>query len=164
MTDYTKRPRATRDEMIARKRAELEKLLSQQAGTFKDSDENDMVKRLGKRRSKTTTALRAAQCIVHGVAKKDGTGWQRAPIVEKIAGTEKRLEEQKAALLRAQQALVDLPFDVERLTNLIAVAELGEDDVEFPTDLTRLASDADPKSDEEHEADFIAKTSETIEA
>lgn len=160
----TKRFRATRDEMIARKRAELEKLLSQQAGTFKDSDENDLSKRLGKRRSKTIRALNSAQCIVQGVAKKDGTGWQRAPIAEKIATTEKRLAEQKDALIRAEQMMVDLPFDIKRLTNLIAVVELGEDDVEFPTDLTRLSGENETKTDEEHEADFIAKQAETTEA
>jgi hypothetical protein len=138
--------------MIARKRAELEKLLAQEEGTYEDSS---ILKRLETRLRKTNRALRSARTIVDGVQKKDGVGYVTSPIDEKIAKTEQRLEAQRETKARAEAHVAKLPFDVEKLEALIAAAKADED-IEFPKDLTPLTRDED-RTDEEHEANHVAE-------
>lgn len=155
MTD-NKRNRKTRDEMLAFRLAQVAKLEAQIEGSYQDDHENDTLKSLKNRLRKTQTALRAAGVILNGIVKEDGKGWQRAPQAEKIEGTRKRLADQEKALQRAELVSATLPFDVDILNVSITAIEAGDTEVEFPTGLHSL-NGAEPKTDEEVEADFIAK-------
>ena len=137
------RSRKTRDEMIAATEAKLAKLLAQKEGTFSDENENNVLKGLKARLRKTKTVLASMKLLRTG---SDG----KSSIVEKIKATEKRLASQKESKDRADKFLVELPFDVKTLEALIEASEAGED-VEFPSDLTRLTAEGE-KTTEEHEA------------
>lgn len=113
----------------------------------------DIIKSLKGRLRKTETALRSAQVLVNGITSDDGKGWTKAPQSEKIVKTRARLAQQIDALERAEEFAAALPFDVNRLQDLVKAAELGEE-VEMPTDLRPLKRQT--TSDEEVEADFIA--------
>lgn len=153
-----KRNRRTREEMLAHYQAQIARLEAAIEGGPDTSSEAGVLKSLRNRLRKTKTALKSAQITLNGDRKADGTGWVRPPIEEKIAKTEKRLADQRATQARAASFALDLPGDIERLEALIAAAEQG-DDVEYPKGLTPLSKDEE-KTDEEHEADFIAKDSE----
>ena len=145
--EMSKRNRKTREEMLAFRLAQVEKLQAQIDGSFQDESENAVLRSLNKRLRKTQTALRAAGITLNGTEV-------RSPIADKIAGTEKRLAAQVETMKNAEAYVASLPFDVERLEALIAASEQG-DDVEFPKDLTNLG-DEQERTDEEHEAAFIA--------
>ena len=113
----------------------------------------DILKSLKKRLRRTETALRSAQVLVNGITSDDGKGWTKAPQSEKIVKTRQRLAQQIDALERAEEFAAALPFDVNRLSDLVKAAELGET-VEMPNDLRPLKREN--SSDEEVEADFIA--------
>jgi hypothetical protein len=148
------RPRKTRAQVILDMEAKLEKYKAQEAGTFRDENENDILKALTKRLRKTNTALKAANITVNGTDI-------RSSIAAKIEGTQKRLQSQMETQERATEQMAKLPFDIERLEALIEAAEAGEE-VEFPTDLTRLG-DEQERTDEEHEAAFVASEEEASE-
>ncbi len=148
------RNRRTREEMLAHYEAEAERVRQQIAGSYKDESENAVLKQLAKRLRKTETELRAATITVNGVAGSEGKGWSKSPIDEKIATTEARLATQVETKARAEAFQASLPFDIERLQALVNAAKEGED-VEMPSDLTPLA-DEQERTDEEHEAAFIA--------
>ncbi len=150
----TKRNRKTRQEMLEVYQAKVAKLEAQIAGSFEDDTGGAIIKQLKKRLRKTQTALRAATVTIDGITGKDGKGWTRAPIADKIETTRKRLLSQIETQERAENFAAKLPFDVERLKALIELAEAGEE-VEMPSDLTRFGKDAE-RSDEEHEAAAIA--------
>jgi len=133
--------------MIAFRQAELDKMIAQEAGSFDESNESNVGKALQRRLRKTRTALKAAGIMVNGTDV-------RSSIAVKIEGTLRRLASQKQAQENAEEQIAKLPFDVERLVALIDSVE-ASDIVDFPTDLTRLG-DEDERTDEEHEAAFIA--------
>ncbi len=141
------RNRKTREEMLAFRVAQVEKLQAQIEGSYRDENENDVLKGLKKRLRRTNTELRSAQITLDGTEV-------RSTIAAKIRRTERHLASQIETQARAEASVAALPFDIERLKALVAAAEAGED-VEFPADLTRLAGDED-RTDEEHEAAFIA--------
>ncbi len=153
MTD--KRNRRSREEMLAYYDGKAAKIRAQIEGTYSDDQESDVLKALKRRHRKTVTALKAARITLNGITGKDGKGWTRAPIAEKIRTTEARLEAQHEAMQNAEEFNTVLPFNVDTLSALIAAAKLG-DVVDFPTDLHPLSQD-EPKTDEEIEADFIAE-------
>ena len=134
--------------------AKVEKLQAQIEGSYKDEDENDILKALSKRLRKTKTALRAARVTLKGLSNDEGK-IARKPISETIERTRVRLASQIETQDRAEVMSTKLPFDVERLEALIAQTEIG-DLVEFPSDLTPLGNEQE-RTDEEHESAFIAK-------
>lgn len=149
-----KRNRRTRAEMLEAAIAKVAKLEAQIEGSYKDEDENDVLKALKRKLRKTSTALRAARVTLNGLSNSEGK-IARKPISETILRTRDRLESQIETQERAEVMVAKLPFDVERLESLIAQTEIG-DIVEFPTDLT-LLGDEQERTDEEHETAFIAK-------
>lgn len=149
-----KRNRRTAEEMLAHYEAQAERLRLKMAGEYVPSGEDALLKKLKRRLRKTNTELKSARFTIYGVAREDGKGWSRAPIADKIEGTKARLASQIETLERAQAFEASLPFDIERLEALIQAYEAGED-VDFPTDLTPL-SDAQNRTDEEHETAMIA--------
>lgn len=149
-----RKKRATRAEMIAQMEEKLARYKAEEAGKVDTSSEAGILKALRKRLRKTETALRAAQVTLNGVAASDGKGWTRSPIDEKIAHTERRLASQIETKRKAEEQSAAYPFDVERLSALVAAAEAGET-VEMPDDLTPLPNEQE-RTDEEHEAAFIA--------
>lgn len=156
-----KRNRRTAAEMAEHYRAMAARCEAIAEGKGSDNPSQGIVKRLKARLRKTNTELRAAQITINGVATEDRKGFVRSPIADKIAGTIKRLESQRETQARAEEFTASLPFDVERLTALVAAAEQGED-VEFPTDLVRLSNEEE-KTDEQHEAAHIAGEEDTAE-
>ncbi len=156
----TKRNRRSQAEMLAHYQAEVEKLQAKIDGSYQDENESNILKALKRRLRKTETAFRSAGLVVNGVQKDDGKGWTRAPQAVKIAKTEARLADQNETLDRAETLMAKLPFDVEVLTAAIKASEIG-DIVEFPEGLTPLEA---PKTDEEHEAAFIASEENGQEA
>lgn len=134
----TKRKRATRKEMIERKRAELEKLLAQEAGTFTDEG-SDMAKRLRKAMKKRRTILHRAEVLLNG---RPAT--EKSPAVngidEKIQNAEKRLNDLIESKRRAELQVANLPFDIEKLELLLEEDEAGEE-VSFPDDLFKIGGE-----------------------
>lgn len=132
----TKRKRATRKEMIERKKAELEKLLAQEAGTYTGDEGSDIAKRLRKAAKKRKTLLHRAQVLLFG---RPAT--EKSPAVngieEKIENAQKRLDNLIESKRRAEEQVANLPFDIEKLELLLEEDERGEE-VEFPTDLFRI--------------------------
>ena len=158
MTSKPRKKRATRAEMIAQMEAKLARYKAEEEGKVDTSSASGILKALRKRLRKTETALRAAQVTINGVSTQDGKGWARAPISEKIEGTERRLESQRETQRKAEEQMAAYPFDVERLSALVEAAENGED-VQMPDDLTPLPNEQN-RTDEEHEAAFIANDGE----
>lgn len=148
-----KRNRRTRQQMLEDTLAKAAKLQAQIDGSFKDENENDVLKALKRRLRKTQTALRSARITLNGLTHGDGKVG-RKPISETIERTRDRLASQIETQDRAEAFVAALPFDVERLEALIARTEIG-DIVEFPTDLAPLGNEQ-KRTDEEHEAAFIA--------
>lgn len=159
MTNEKKRNRRTREEMLAHYQAQIDRLNAAMEGGPDTSTEAGILKSLRNRLRKTQTALRAASITLNGDRKADGTGWVRPPIEEKIQKTERRLADQRETQARAASFVLDLPSDVTRLEALIAAGEQGEE-IEYPKDLTPLTKDEE-RTDEEHEAAFIAKSEES---
>lgn len=150
MTEH-KRNRRTREEMLDAALAKVAKLQAQIEGSYKDEDENDVLKALKRRLRKTNTALRAARITLNGI--HDDGKIARKSIAVTIQATRDRLESQIETEQKAEKAQATLPFDVERLEALIEATEAGEL-VGFPKDLSRLPNEQD-RTDEEHEAAFI---------
>jgi hypothetical protein len=150
-----KRNRRTKAEMAEHYRKLAEQYEAELDGSVDTSSQSGVLKALRAALRKRETQLRAARITLDGVTRDDGNGFVRSPIDEKIAHTLNRLESQQETKARAEEAVAAYPFDIERLQALIAAAELGED-VEMPDDLTPLPGD-ESRTDEEHEAAFIAK-------
>jgi hypothetical protein len=151
-----KRNRKSREEMLAFRLAQVEKLQAQIEGSYQDDSDGGVLKQLKKRLRATLTSLKGAGYTLNGVVREDGKGYSRSPIETKIAKTEARLESQIETKVRAEVMVAKLPFDVETLEATIAAAKAGEE-VEFPEGLTPLGK---PETDEEHETSFIAKEEE----
>jgi hypothetical protein len=151
-----KRNRRTRAQMIADMEAKLEHYKALEDGKVDTSTENGVLKALRNRLRKTKTALRSASITLDGADS-------RSSIADKIAQTEKRLASQRETQQTAEEQRAALPFDITRLEALVEAAEAGEE-VEFPNDLYRLPGVNDPRTDEEREADFIAKGEENGES
>lgn len=134
--------------------AKVAKLEAQIEGSYKDEDENDILKALKRRLRKTSTALRAARVTLNGLSNDEGK-IARKPISETIERTKVRLASQIETQDRAETMSAALPFDVELLEALIAKTEIGEI-VEYPENLTPLGNEQE-RTDEEHETAFIAK-------
>ena len=149
----TKRNRRTREEMLEAALAKVEKLQAQIEGSYKDENENDILKALKRRLRKTNTALRASVVTLNGISNDEGK-IARKSIADTIEATRLRLASQIETMNRAEALQAQLPFDVERLEGLIALTEAGEL-VEFPKGLTILET-GEKRTDEEHEAAFIA--------
>lgn len=157
-----KRNRRTREEMLAHYQAQIERLEAAMDGKPDTSSENGILKSLRARLRKTNTELRSANVTLNGVTHEDGVGYVRSPIDQKIEQTEKRLQSQRETKARAEAFAAALPFDIKRLEALIAAAEQGEE-IEFPNDLTRLSKDEE-RTDEEHEAAYIADDGDSDES
>ncbi len=162
----TTRNRRSRIEMRAHFLAEIERLDASIAGKPDTASESGKLKSLKSMLKKRETALRAATITVNGIAANPELKVSpRASIGDKIATTEARLASQKQTLATANEQIAQLPFGITRLEALVASAAQG-DDVEMPTDLYPLPGEGETeevaKTDEEHEAAFIAK-SETEE-
>lgn len=154
-----KRNRRTREEMLAHYQAQIERLEAAMAGAPDTSTESGVLKSLKRALRKRETALRAANVTLNGVKAEDGKGYVRSPIADKIAQTEARLESQRRTAAEAEEQRAALPFDIDRLSALVEAAENGET-VEFPDDLTPLPGEEN-RTDEQHEAAFIAKGEES---
>lgn len=150
------RNRRTQAEMLAYYQEQAARIAAKIEG--KEDPTLDLVKRLEKRHRKVMRELRSATITLNGDRKADGSGWSRPPIDEKIQKTMDRLASQTETKTRAEKFAAELPFDVERLEAAIEAAKAGED-VEFPEDLTPLSKDEN-RTDDEHEAAFIAKQEE----
>lgn len=149
-----KRNRRTREEMLAHYQAQIARLEAAMTGAPDTSSEAGVLKSLRARLRKTETALRAAQITLNGVRAEDGKGYVRSPIADKIEQTKLRLAAQERTKAEAEEQTAALPFDIERLSALVAAGEQGEE-VEFPEDLTPLPGEEN-RTDEQHEASFIA--------
>lgn len=139
--DGQKRKRATREEMMARLQAKLERLQAQKEGTYVPDDETLTLKRLRSALRKRHTAMGNARMLLNGRPATEKSPAMNS-IDEKIANAEKRLADLHTAKARAEEQLANLPFDIERLEAIIGVAETGTD-VEFPTGLYPLPSEQD---------------------
>ncbi len=149
----TTRTRRTIEERIAANQAELETLLEKQAGTYKNDTEDTVEKQIRARLRRCNTELRAASVTIHGVSASEGKP-ARSSISDKILKTEARLVNQRNTEDRAYAFLNDLPADIKVLEALVESMEAGQD-VAFPDGLTALSA-SEGRSDEEHEAMFIA--------
>ena len=160
--NQNKRNRRTRAQMLEHYKAQIARLEAAEQGRPDTSTESGILKSLKSMLRKRRTALRSATIVVDGITGGDGKV-ARAPLSETIKRTEERLAKQRATLAESTEQKELLPSDIERLDALVNAAEQGED-VEIPTDLlVRLDSDA-PRSDEQAEAEFIAKGEEGEES
>ena len=136
-----KRQRATRQEMIERLQAKLERLQQQEAGKPVASTTPLGVKRLRAAIRKRRTALHRANVLLDGHA-----GSEKSPaingIAAKIENAQRRLESLIEARDRAVEQIENLPGDIERLEAALAQAEAGGE-IEFPEGLTMLEASND---------------------
>lgn len=144
-----KRFRATPEQMIARKLAEIETLKAQLAGTFTPDAETLTVKRLNAARRKRVTLLDRSRFILNGRTAEGGKVVQQS-IDARIAQAEQRVADLRQTKANAERFAANLPGDVERLAVLLESAEKGET-VEFPTDLTPIPGEGEG-TDSEKEA------------
>lgn len=143
-----KRNRRTREQMLAEARAKVAKLEAKIAGNYDDSQEDGyMVKRLKAAIRRRETTLTTIETLLNGRAATEKSP-QVAPIAEKIANAEKRLYDLRKAQTQAIETAARVPFDIERLREVLAMAE-GGSEVEFPTGLYLIPNE---KTDAEHEA------------
>jgi hypothetical protein len=135
----TKRKRATRQEMIERLEAKLQKLQAQAEGNFSDDQESNISKRLKKALRKRRTLLGRADVLLNG---RPAT--EKSPAVngidEKIENAQSRLDQLIESKRRAEAQAANLPFDIEKLELLLEEVERGEEP-EFPTDLFRIGTE-----------------------
>lgn len=143
-----KRNRRTKAEMAEHYRKLAEQYEAELDGKVDTSTTNGVLKALRRALRKRETELRSAVITLDG---SEG----RSSIDDKIAHTLRRLESQEQTKANAERMRAALPFDIERLSALVEAAEAGEE-VEMPSDLTRLPGE-ESRTDEEHEAAFIAK-------
>jgi len=159
-----KRNRRTKAEMAAyyaEKAAQLQHELEN--GTPDTSTESGVLKSMRSRLRKTNTELKAARYTLNGSTPgPDGKGMVRSSIADKIAHTEARLASQIETRDRAELAQARLPLDIEQLEAAIEAAEAGGEAC-MPANLTPLANEQN-KTDEEHEAAFIANGEDNPES
>lgn len=136
-----KRQRATRQEMIERLQAKLERLQQQEEGKPVASTTPLGVKRLRASIRKRRTALHRANVLLDGHA-----GSEKSPaingIAAKIENAQRRLDQLIEARNRAVEQIENLPGDIERLEAALAQAEAGGE-VEMPEGLTMLEASND---------------------
>lgn len=149
-----KRNRRTKAEMAEHYRKLAEQYEAELDGKVDTSTTGGVLKALRAALRKRETELRSAVITLDGA---EG----RSSIDDKIAHTERRLESQRRTKENAEVMRARLPFDIERLSALVEAGEAGEE-VEMPSDLTRLPGEQD-RTDEEHEAAFIAKGEQSDE-
>jgi hypothetical protein len=140
--------RKTRQEMIEFRQAQLAKLLAQEDGTYEGDGETTILKSLNRALKTRTKALFHARVLIDGRLPSDSG---KSPAVNsihvKIANAQSRLDMLNESKRRAEEAIANLPFDIDDLTDRVTLAEAGED-VEFPNDLYLLPGD---KTDRENE-------------
>jgi len=143
-----RRKKRTRAEMIADLEHKLAKYRAQEEGTFEDQTTLKMLKRALKARQK---ALHQANILLHG---REQTPDRKSPpvnsITVKIENAQRRVDGYIESKRRAEEQIANLPFDIEKLQDLVTVAESGEE-VEFPQDLFRLPTD---RTDRENEVNL----------
>lgn len=157
MASSKRKPRATRKEMIERKRAELEKLLAQEEGSYQEDTSSDsfQVKMMRKALRRRNTLLNHAQVAIDG---KPATAKTPAlsTIYDKIARLEERLQDAYQTRDNAELAVARLPFDIENLEKALADYDAGEvEEVVWPE--LSFPTDADPT---EHDAEVAASIDE----
>jgi len=131
-----KRQRATRQEMIERLQAKLERLQQQEEGKPVASTTPLGVKRLRAAIRKRRTALHRANVLLDGHA-----GSEKSPRINgidaKIENARQRLDQLIDARNKAVDHLETLPGDIERLEAALAQAEAGGE-IEMPEGLTNI--------------------------
>lgn len=131
-----KRQRATRQEMIERLQAKLERLQQQEEGKPVASTTPLGVKRLRAAIRKRRTALHRANVLLDGHA-----GSEKSPRINgidaKIENARQRLDSLIEARNRAVDHIETLPGDIERLEAALAQAEAGGE-IEMPEGLTNI--------------------------
>jgi len=131
-----KRQRATRQEMIERLQAKLERLQQQEEGKPVASTTPLGVKRLRAAIRKRRTALHRANVLLDGHA-----GSEKSPRINgidaKIENARQRLDSLIEARNRAVDHIETLPGDIERLEAALAQAEAGGE-IEMPEGLTMI--------------------------
>ena len=131
-----KRQRATRQEMIERLQAKLERLQQQEEGKPVASTTPLGVKRLRAAIRKRRTALHRANVLLDGHA-----GSEKSPRINgidaKIENARQRLDQLIDARNKAVDHLETLPGDIERLEAALAQAEAGGE-IEMPEGLTMI--------------------------
>ena len=136
-----KRQRATRQEMIERLQAKLERLQQQEEGKPVASTTPLGVKRLRAAIRKRKTALHRANVLIDGHA-----GSEKSPringIESKIENARQRLDSLIEARNRAVDHIETLPGDIERLEAALAQAEAGGE-IEMPEGLTNIGESND---------------------
>ncbi len=156
MTD--RKQRRTRAQMIEEWKAKITKAEAQEEGTY-DSDSETLVgRRLRGAMKKRKTILHRAGVLLQGRAATEKSPPMNG-IVQKIERARQRLADLIESGARAEQQVANLPFDIERLAELIEAEEKGED-VEFPNDLLRLPGEGEQT---DTEAEVAAGTSEDAE-
>lgn len=140
--------RKTRQEMIAFREAQLAKLRAQEEGTYEGDGETTILKSLKRALKTRTKALFHARVLIDGRLPSDsGKSPAVNSIYVKIANAQNRVDMYHESKRRAEEQIAELPFDIESLTDLVTLAEAGED-IEFPDNLYRLPGD---KTDRENE-------------
>lgn len=139
--DQNKRKRATREEMIAKTQAKLDKLLAQKEGSFTPDAETLVVKRLRSALRRRKTALHRAEVMVNGRAATEKSPPMNG-IDEKIENAQKRLADLVSSKERAEERIANLPFDISRIETILETAENDGTEPEFPTDLFMLDNES----------------------
>ena len=135
-----KRKRATREEMIERRRQELAELEAKANGTYVPTGPEAIRKSILKSRRIRQSALNLAQRELAGREATEKSP-AIAPLVDRIENAEQRLADLREKLDTYTEQTLNLPEDIARLDKLIEDHDAGKTNVEFPTDLSELEQD-----------------------
>jgi hypothetical protein len=122
--------------------AKLAILEAKENGTYvRENAEKTGLKAVRYALRRRKTELHRAKVLVEGRAATANSP-ALAGIMDKIENAEQRLAKLREAAEKGENFIANLPFDIDRLEKLVLVGEAG-DDVEVPSDLTRLGNEAD---------------------
>jgi len=155
-TTGNKRTRRTREQIMADLERKLEAMRAKAQGTYDESqDETFIVKHLRRAIRRNETAVRNADTLLQGRPGTDKSP-AIADIDSKIANAEQRVRDLNAAKTAALTVQAQAPFNIQKLTATLALAEAGET-VEMPGDLFALPGD---DTDVQKEVAFANKASD----
>ncbi len=159
-TNNGKRKRATRAEMIERKRLELAKLEAQMEAaergeSYVPEGEAGILKLMRRALKTRRTALHRAEVEIKGRASTDKSPAKNS-IDERIENARSRLESLIETKRRSEEIVSCVPFDIQELENMIERAETdGVDGITMPEGLYRFPDDPTVEQLEEAFADGL---------
>ncbi len=149
-----RKPKRTKEVLLAEANARVAKLTAQIEGTWiAENEEKTGVKAVRAALRRRKTALHQARVLIDG---RGATAKSPAlpGLYMKITNAEDRLYSMREAAQRGEDFIQNLPFDIERLDELLKLSEQEGEDIEVPNGLFKMGGEEDV-TDAEHEAKVV---------